>query len=141
MDGVGCEGDNVHHGLPDGIPERICAPRHLIGHQRPRRVRLGGHSLSEFVSKVDLVAFSTSYPWLVCGTLLHETAPRVSASILLVGIHVDVRDVSEEDKSLGFPRILFIVGECFDQLNDCFGHHEGRPIVNISLSFLLPHQP
>ena len=31
MDGVGREGDNVHHRLPDGIPERICAPRRLIG--------------------------------------------------------------------------------------------------------------
>ena len=118
MDGVGCEGDNVHHRLPDGIPEHICAPRRLIGHRRPCRVRLGGHCLSEFVSEVDPVAFSRSYPRLVRDTLLHETAPRVSTSVLLVGIHVGVRNVSEEDKSLGFPRILFVVGECFNQLND-----------------------
>ena len=90
---------------------------------------------------MDLVISGSSYPRLVRGTPLHETAPRVPAGIILVGVRVGVRKVSEEEKSLGFPRILFVVGERLDQLKDGFGHHEGCPIVDIRLSFLLLHQP
>ena len=89
---------------------------------------------------MDLVISGSPDLRLVRGTPLHETAPRVPAGVILVGVRVGVRKVFEEEKSLGFPRILFIVGERLDQLSDGFGHHEGRPIVDIRVPFLLLHQ-
>ena len=65
------------------------------------------------MSEVDLMASSRSDPQLVSGAPLHQMAPRVSAGVILVGIHVGIRIVSEEEKSLGFPRIFFRSGRAF----------------------------
>ena len=65
----------------------------------------------EFGSEVDLVISGSPDPRLVRGAPLHETAPRVPAGVILVRVRVGVRKVSEEKKGLGFPRILFVMGE------------------------------
>ena len=60
---------------------------------------------------MDLVIAGGPDPGLVRGAAFKEAAPRVPAGVILIGIVIGVREVSDEENSLAFSRALFVVGE------------------------------
>ena len=60
---------------------------------------------------MDLVIAGGPDPGLVRGAAFKEAAPRVPAGVILIGIVIRVREVSDEENSLAFSRALFVVGE------------------------------